>query len=127
MSYVKLSYDAWVNKDEIVETKALSVTIRMDDNYYNQFGEPGEADDIIKRQLCTKLIDDILKMGHIRWNKQKHVGFEQYTEYQARLNIADIRWSNIIVDQRKFQAHGREWTETQISKALLNTFPEYLI
>jgi len=123
--YMKPSYDAWVNRDETVGSEAIVVTMRLDDIHYKHYKD--KADDIIKEQLCNNIVKEMMEKNYIKWNKQKDPGFEQYTEYQAKINVANMKWTNVIVNRRVFQAHGREWTEDQISKALLNTFPEYLI
>jgi len=115
--------DGWNTTKKASGTKVLSVSLREEDRFVRNY----QDDELVKEKLAHQLLKELIDSGYILWAKTKHPGFEQYTEYNARLSVADVQYTNMFVDDRNFSVNGVNFSHNQVKEAVLNTFPEYLL
>jgi len=119
--------DGWNEVNTGIETKKLKASLREDHWMEEQKGDDFEYQQNVKHQLAGHLFEELKDTGYIQFKKRKDPGFEQYTEYQATLNIADISFSNVVVAQNQFYFNDRVWTEKEICEALIQTYAHEMI
>jgi len=120
--------DGFSKKQTAQGTKKVEIITKVSDELVNEI-PLATLENEIKHQIASKLVDELLKGNFIEIRKRPkdHSDPLAAVEFKGSVMVADIRHTNVMVEENCMFYGGKEWSEQEILAALKYTHPEYAV